>query len=112
VNHVTKNASLPLVAGNDLVLTCTADVGKPPGELTWIRTRKHDAKVALTTDYDDVTQLIHLNDNGTTRVVSEVRVKLTELEDQAVYRCEASAQDGRISTVTRWAEYHLQVNCM
>lgn len=101
---------MPLVAGNDVTMTCVADVGRPAGTLTWLRVRDGGISVTVATSSDDIiTENAVVNDNGTTTIVSKLKVKVAESDDGTVYRCTASAAVG--TTISRWAEYQLQVQC-
>jgi hypothetical protein len=107
-----SDGSLPLVAGHDVTMTCIADVGRPPGTLQWLRMQEDGRQVAVeSSSVDDIIQSSVINDNGTTIVTSKLTVRMSELDDGSIYRCSVSGRDAGVTSVTRWAEYRLQVQC-
>ena len=74
------------VEGDDVTLRCRCDVGKPPGTLYWARQR------AGYVGYRNVVKgsrsiLVRRHDDGTSSVVSELRVRVSAEDDGAVFRC-------------------------
>jgi len=104
---VVSDAETPLMDGQNVTLTCTANVGRPPairltwmrkspGELTWLQLQNDSVDVTLTTD-----------DDGTSLLVRRVKLALGADDDGDVYSCLAT--NGDITQAS--ASYTLRVQC-
>ena len=102
-----SGAGAPLIDGQNVTLTCSANVGRPPAirltwmrksseELTWIQVHNDSFDVTLTTD-----------DGGISLLVSRIKLALGSDDDGAVYRC--SATNGNVTQAS--ASYTLRVQC-
>ena len=83
------------VEGEDITLRCRCNVGKPAGTLYWSRQR------AGYVGYRNVVKgsrstLVRRHDDGTSSVVSELRVRVSAEDDGAVFRCLVRAGEGEL----------------
>ena len=83
------------VEGEDTTLRCRCNVGKPAGTLYWSRQR------AGYVGYRNVVVgsrsiLARRHDDGTSTVVSELRVRLSAEDDGAVFRCVVRAGEDEL----------------
>jgi len=102
-----SDADTPLIEGQNVTLTCSANVGRPPAlSLTWMR--KSPGKLTwLQLQIDSVDVTLTTYDGGTSRLVSRVKLALGADDDGAVYRCLATNGDVTLAT----SSYTLRVQC-
>ena len=104
---VLNDAETPLIDGQNITLTCSANVGLPPtvrltwtrklpGRLTWLQLQNDSVDVTVTTD-----------GSGASILVSRLKLALDPDDDEIVYRCLATNADATEIS----ASYTLQVQC-
>lgn len=75
-----------LYAGENAIITCSTNVGKPAGTLVWSRKLANERDFRqVANDYVSTSQTRH--QNGTTSAESSYVIRLTANDDGAVYRC-------------------------
>lgn len=81
----------PLADGHNISLICTANLGRPAGEIIWSRQRKGDNNYQILSTNQATTTLMH-HENGTSSAVSSLRLQLLAEDDGAKYRCETTSR--------------------
>ena len=77
-------------ADENVTLTCTANTGLPAGSITWSIQRTADVSFMDVPD-DDVVTMDTLLSNGTTKSTSSFLLRVTDVDDQAVVKCQVTS---------------------
>ncbi|XP_063416814.1 uncharacterized protein LOC134699060 [Mytilus trossulus] len=81
--------------GNNVVFTCTGDVGKPQGMFRWVRYRRNSNDVTVQeTPYESkITTAAVMPGTCTYNGTSSLTLKMTQIDNNAVVRCQVVYQD-------------------
>ncbi|CAG2251539.1 unnamed protein product [Mytilus edulis] len=81
--------------GNNVVFTCTGNVGKPQGKFRWVRYRRNsdDVTVQETPYESEITTAAPMPGTCTYNGTSSLTLKMTQIDNNAVFRCQVVYQD-------------------
>ncbi|XP_071176528.1 uncharacterized protein [Mytilus edulis] len=81
--------------GNNVVFTCTGNVGKPQGKFRWVRYRRNSNDVTIQdTPYESqTTTAVQMPGTCTFNGTSSLTLKMYQLDNNAVVRCQVVYQD-------------------
>ncbi|CAC5394025.1 unnamed protein product [Mytilus coruscus] len=81
--------------GNNVVFTCTGNVGKPQGKFRWVRYRRNSNGITIQeTPYESQnTTAVEIPGNCTFNGISHLTLKMEQLDNNAVVRCQVIYQD-------------------
>ncbi|XP_076110620.1 cell adhesion molecule 2-like isoform X2 [Mytilus galloprovincialis] len=88
-------SSTGIEEGNNIVFTCTGNVGKPEGKFRWVRyIRNYNGTTIEETSYESQnTTAIEIPSNCTFHGTSQLTLKMEQLDDNAIVRCQVAYQD-------------------
>ncbi|CAC5377954.1 unnamed protein product [Mytilus coruscus] len=81
--------------GNNVVFTCTGNVGKPQGKFRWVRYRRNSngATIQETPYETETTTAVQMPGTCTFNGTSKLTLKMEHLDNNAVVRCQVVYQD-------------------
>ncbi|CAC5421726.1 unnamed protein product [Mytilus coruscus] len=80
--------------GNNVVFTCTGNVGKPQGKFRWVRYRYDSNDDTQETPYEsETTTAVQMPGTCTFNGTSQLTLKMEQLDNNAVVRCQVVYQD-------------------
>ncbi|XP_063439479.1 uncharacterized protein LOC134720850 [Mytilus trossulus] len=81
--------------GNNVVFTCTGNVGKPEGKFRWVRYRRNSNGITIQeTPYDsETTTAAVMPGTCTSNGTSSLTLKMEQLDNNAVVRCQVVYQN-------------------
>ncbi|XP_071175290.1 uncharacterized protein [Mytilus edulis] len=81
--------------GNNVVFTCTGNVGKPQGKFRWVRYRRNSNDVIIhETPYEsETTTTVQMPGTCTFNGTSQLTLKMEQIDNNVVVRCQVVYQD-------------------
>ncbi|CAC5377952.1 CD22 [Mytilus coruscus] len=81
--------------GNNVVFTCTGNVGKPQGKFRWVRYRRNSngATIQETPYETETTTAVQMPGTCTFNGTSQLTLKMEQIDNNVVVRCQVIYQD-------------------
>ncbi|XP_063416659.1 nectin-1-like [Mytilus trossulus] len=94
-NNPSYVPSAGIEEGNNVVFTCTGNVGKPEGRFRWVRYRRNSVGVTIQeTPYDsETTTAAVMPGTCTSNGTSSLTLKMEQIDNNAVVRCQVVYQN-------------------